>query len=682
MTLAVGSLLQDDRYQIQTVLNSTDVEIAYQAVHTYLNRPVILKQLLHDDIEWVVSDPPTPQDVMIQLLRLSQCQHPCLGEVLDCFEEDGWVYLVLPTASELTMAQWLQANGPVKPLDMLAHLRSLIDIFDKFHQHDLVYGNLSPQTLHYRTATNEMVLTDFSWRMFITDLLSDRHRLNYSKILDLQRLAYIAYCFLTGDYGFVDDVWTATFHTPLEGELEEQQDNIRHNIGTVSKFHSVLPKFHTISAIANREVEAVISTALYPQTAQLLTPTDWFIALEHAICSGQMREAVSPSTSEPCSSMVFPSLLPPNFNVPHPSSGESGELGAKVLTQAIIEEAPLQADSLAKVEASELPFSEVHDDGVASQVYMDEDIETKDGTGADSNADNIYDTALDSQRKQETRWLGVKRGLPLLLGATSVVAAISGGMVGYVFRTQDIEQLEKSPLFGNEIFGREQEFPPSDQWPGLSPHADDSPTVLFERSTTSPQATQIPDSKAADTFFSDNGAANESPAASRRPVEAVPLDGNGLASSDVIRDRALENIVPFPNAEDLEQNPQIESTDGFPRQESELPRKRPKPSEQTNIQPLVSPLESRINSSPFQSESPRVNELPPLSEQLTPRRPSSEQTPRQSGNAPLSNTEILDRLSNQRPKPLITPVSPSRQEQVPEHDVTDVSDAAGLSSDV
>ncbi|NET10201.1 MAG: hypothetical protein F6K16_36985, partial [Symploca sp. SIO2B6] len=112
MALAVGALLQDSRYQVQAVLVSTDVDITYRANHTYLDRTVILKQL-RDDVSWnnvdwngtgsintdwndgseLVKSAPPSRALMAQITRLSQCQHSCLGKVLDCFEDNGQLYL-------------------------------------------------------------------------------------------------------------------------------------------------------------------------------------------------------------------------------------------------------------------------------------------------------------------------------------------------------------------------------------------------------------------------------------------------------------------------------------------------------------------------------------------------------------------------------------------------------------
>ncbi|MEL6319240.1 MAG: serine/threonine-protein kinase [Cyanobacteria bacterium J06626_14] len=73
------------------------------------------------------------------------------------------------------------------------------------------------------------------------------------------------------------------------------------------------------------------------------------------------------------------------------------------------------------------------------------------------------------------RWL-----VPTILGTSSIVAASFGGYVGLSLRLQEPEQLERSPIFGQELFGSEQAFPESDDWPGTSSFGIDTSRFLFE----------------------------------------------------------------------------------------------------------------------------------------------------------------------------------------------------------
>ena len=636
MTLAVGALLQDNRYQIQAVLMSTDIETVYQAVHTYLARTVVLKQLRHD-VDWDVSVPPTGRAIMARLLRLAQCQHPCLGQISDCFEEDGQVYLVLPTYGDLTMAKWLQTHGPVKPLDMLAHLRSLVDIFDKFHENGLIYGQLSPHSLHYRTETNELVVTDMSWRMVTADLLGDRHRSPFSKTLDLQRLSYIAYTLLTGDCGTQEQNAQDKIDDSLNGHPQTDPHPLE---GTLH-----VPELHTVRLNTNIAVETVISTALYPQTAQSLTPTDWFIELQQALCSPSQPDVLDKNISEPSKQEGF-NL----FNIPP-------YLGDKVLTQPTIDGDVLSESAFDRPLDSVLSLSEESEKGETSSLDNDEP----------SNEDG-YGETLTHQRQHGTRWLRLKRGLPLFFGATSLVAAISGGLLGYVFRIQDVEQLEQSPLFGNEIFGSDQEFPPSDHWPGSSPQVESSPSVLFERSRTQNASQPTPPNRG-DVLFSNNGTDVENSSAVSLPVSDPTVRPNEVESANTQFQNGMPETVNTNRRDTTTNVPPAPAP--APNPEPNGPEKTPKPQ---NVSPQpVAPAPAPVPTSevppnpPVAQPSPvRINEMPPVSGQASPSSPPN--------SAPAPNASTPNRNPAKRPKPLITPVlPPSSQNQSVEVDTVDVS---------
>lgn len=701
MTLAVGSLLQDNRYQIQAILSSTDVEIVYEAVHTYLNRTVVLKQLRHD-VQWAASVPPTGRAVMARLIRLSQCQHPCLRELLDCFEEDRQVYLVLPVSGELTMAQWLQANGPVTPLEMLSHLRSLIDVFDKFHQNGLVYGHLSPDVLQYRAETNEMVVTDISWRMLIPDLLGDRHCLNYSKAIDLQRLAYIAYCFLTGDYTSEAYSLGPSWHSSLTEADYHSGDVHPHTTlyGTIS-----VPNLHVVRTITGEAVENVISMALDPRSAQLLTPTDWFMALEQVIYSEpvphDVTSAVSVNHSELShSSDVSPpksKIRLPKFTIPYPRFGTSGE-DALTHTSVGIEETVRTADPIVSASTPDSALTESvqyhehyddYNDEYHSDAQMDVSILVDEEPEMDESMETMEDGSghlLNQNLWNGPRWLQFKRRIPLLLGTTSIVAALSGGFLGYVFRMQDVEKLEQSPLFGNEIFGRDQEFLPSDDWPGLSTRFESRPTVLFERSPRQ-QTVQAPPEKDSKVLFSNSGADIDNAAASRLPVSDTP-DRNSSRLETSSRDSDQRSEI---SRDSLDDNANLESIDNRLRPTVTSPQKPLKPEAQPPqfSQPQFPQSQSRsstpsnenLTNPPDQSNGPRVTERPPTSSRVFPvpsspnvSSSSQPERPTESITRPSPEPQPLQQSPTKLPKSLVTPIAPSGQNQSIDWDGTDVSE--------
>jgi hypothetical protein len=99
MTLATGSILQNGKYFIQKVLHQSDFGLTYQAMHTYLEQPVILQSYndalqRHDRFDYL------RQLFMEEARRRVHQQPPAAAPsadliILDGFEENGLPYIVI-----------------------------------------------------------------------------------------------------------------------------------------------------------------------------------------------------------------------------------------------------------------------------------------------------------------------------------------------------------------------------------------------------------------------------------------------------------------------------------------------------------------------------------------------------------------------------------------------------------
>lgn len=93
MTLKVGASLQHNKYEIQDILNLSDVGVTYKAIHIYLDQPVILQTF--NEVAQQRSDIDQLKQRFKQEVQLLVKHHSSL-RVLDCFEENGFPYIVLP----------------------------------------------------------------------------------------------------------------------------------------------------------------------------------------------------------------------------------------------------------------------------------------------------------------------------------------------------------------------------------------------------------------------------------------------------------------------------------------------------------------------------------------------------------------------------------------------------------
>lgn len=116
MELTVGTALQGSKYVIQKVLRQSDIEVMYQAVHTYLDQPVLLRSLnpacqQRDDFAQV------KQQFVADVRSQAKQSMPSAAPILDCFEEDELPFVVLQF-----QPQQFASNHPAEASDSPAAL--------------------------------------------------------------------------------------------------------------------------------------------------------------------------------------------------------------------------------------------------------------------------------------------------------------------------------------------------------------------------------------------------------------------------------------------------------------------------------------------------------------------------------------------------------------------------------
>ncbi|NEQ96857.1 MAG: hypothetical protein F6K30_09055 [Cyanothece sp. SIO2G6] len=448
MTLAVGTCLQDGRYQIRDILQATDVDITYQAIHTYLSRSVILKEL-RSDVHWVGGQPLSNPALLTQLNRLSHCHHTCLAEVLDCFEEGDRVYLVLPFTTDPTLEEWLNIYGPVSPTTALDLLKPLVKTLKQLHRQQVVYGELTLKTLRYGLATHKLV-ADVSWRMLLTGLLAPNptplpqenpnqsHSPTVSSAIDTLGLAQITYSLLTGQsWPFGVSANAAVGIAQLE--LDQ------------SRWPS--------SLLLAEDVRMAI---LAPLQSPDLAPSEWFMHLQMAVLvpsrTIELTTAEANNNYDSC-----------------PQAHTTATADTVVASDTGL------TTALAPVATSENHNQPRHDQPrgpkTPAEIQQSRDQKSGDQKSGDQKSG---DPKVAPQQRRSPHWFRLPP-LPYLLGAMSIVTMVSGGLFGYAFRVQDAEQLQKSPIFGSDLFGSDQEFPPSEYWPGVDSNNVDVDAVLFEQ---------------------------------------------------------------------------------------------------------------------------------------------------------------------------------------------------------
>jgi hypothetical protein len=110
MRLTVGASLQHNKYEIQDILNLSDVGVTYKAVHTYLDQPVILQTF--NEVAQQRSDIDQLKQRFKQEVQLLVKHHSAL-RILDCFEENGLPFVVLafiPNQPPAKLSDWFPVS--------------------------------------------------------------------------------------------------------------------------------------------------------------------------------------------------------------------------------------------------------------------------------------------------------------------------------------------------------------------------------------------------------------------------------------------------------------------------------------------------------------------------------------------------------------------------------------------
>ncbi|EKF8619885.1 Stk1 family PASTA domain-containing Ser/Thr kinase [Staphylococcus pseudintermedius] len=138
----IGRLI-DDRYELKQILGGGGMSNVYVAMDTILNRQVAVK-LIHI--------PPNEKQATIQRFE-SEVQnttiltHPNIVSVLDVGEEVDFFFLVMEYIEGPTLADYIKANGPLKPEKALYFIEQILSGIRHAHERGIVHRDIKPQNV-------------------------------------------------------------------------------------------------------------------------------------------------------------------------------------------------------------------------------------------------------------------------------------------------------------------------------------------------------------------------------------------------------------------------------------------------------------------------------------------------------------------------------------------------------
>ncbi|NJO72976.1 MAG: serine/threonine protein kinase [Leptolyngbyaceae cyanobacterium RM1_406_9] len=155
MNLAAGAVLQSGKYVVHSVLGQGD-DLIYQATHSGLDQTVLLQTLREEPDRDLTQ---RQQQFLMTAKQLAQCSHPHLARLLDVFQEDTIPFAVLEYVSGQTLADRVQSSHPFAEAVAVQYIRQIASALQALHRQGLVHQRVKPQNIVLKRGTGEVVLT-------------------------------------------------------------------------------------------------------------------------------------------------------------------------------------------------------------------------------------------------------------------------------------------------------------------------------------------------------------------------------------------------------------------------------------------------------------------------------------------------------------------------------------------
>lgn len=184
MQLQSGTLLQEGKYKIESVLGQGGFGITYLAVQKIMVKGSIgeleteikvaikeffMKDVCNRDSSSHVSVPSVGSKEMVERFKqkfvkeaknISLLKHPNIIKVLDIFEENDTAYYVMEYIPNGSLQQYISENGPLQEIEALHYIQEIAGALDYIHSQHMNHLDIKPGNILRRNNT-DAVLIDF-----------------------------------------------------------------------------------------------------------------------------------------------------------------------------------------------------------------------------------------------------------------------------------------------------------------------------------------------------------------------------------------------------------------------------------------------------------------------------------------------------------------------------------------
>ena len=162
-----GQLIHNGKYKIERYLGGGGFAVTYQAIHTKLNRPVVIKT---PNIK-VQNDPNYDKYVerFIKegrlLAKVCDSPHPHIVQVIDLFEDNNRQCLVMQYIPGMSLWKFVQQEGRLPEAEAVKYIRQIGSALVEVHKKGILHLDVTPPNimLNFESgmSNGKAVLIDF-----------------------------------------------------------------------------------------------------------------------------------------------------------------------------------------------------------------------------------------------------------------------------------------------------------------------------------------------------------------------------------------------------------------------------------------------------------------------------------------------------------------------------------------
>lgn len=174
--LQPGSVLQDGKYKIISVLGQGGFGITYLAEHSLLGKKVAIKEFFYKDYcnrdestSHITVGTQSNTELVERFLKkfvkeaqtISQLHHPNIVEIYDIFSENNTAYYVMEYIEGTSLNEMVKNTGKLSEDKAYQYIQKVANALKCVHKNHINHLDVKPSNIMLRERDNEIVLIDF-----------------------------------------------------------------------------------------------------------------------------------------------------------------------------------------------------------------------------------------------------------------------------------------------------------------------------------------------------------------------------------------------------------------------------------------------------------------------------------------------------------------------------------------